>query len=339
LLVGADAARDRMLAAAAVSADLTTPVPYVRIAPEAKHNVSDADLQRLGLVPVMHRHDHVIAAYATDGQLRELKKKVGEYQRQTAKHDMLARIATLGPWTRRDRESPRLAALTLEPATSYVVDLMFLPFDDRRVDTGARAAVARFVQAQGGKVLDQMRSARFEALRVRLGGQSLDQLLEHRDDVALVDLPPAAHVSVPAVLRFSLDDVPEAKPVDGSAPQICIIDSGIIEGHPLLEGAIVSARSKATHLDWAHQFRPRGRPLRATERASRASRSTATSPAASRPRRSSPPRCLSTRGSSTTRQTSIPIACRTCAIAGPREVYEHIAPDVWDLWQTRGQPR
>lgn len=245
LLVGADAARDRMAAAAAVSPNLATPVPYVRIAPEDKHNVSDADLQRLGLVPVMHRHDHVIAAYATDGQLRELKKKVGEYQRQTAKHDMLARIATLGPWTRRDRESPRLATLTLEPTTSYVVDLMFLPFDDTRVDTGAPAAVARYVQAQGGRVLDKMRSARFEALRVRLGGQSLDQLLEHRDDVALVDLPPAAHISVPAVLSFALDDVPEIKPVDGSAPQVCVIDSGIIEGHPLLEGAIVSARSKA----------------------------------------------------------------------------------------------
>jgi hypothetical protein len=39
-----------MAAAAAVSADLSTPVPYVRIAPEDKHNVSDADLQRLGLV-------------------------------------------------------------------------------------------------------------------------------------------------------------------------------------------------------------------------------------------------------------------------------------------------
>ncbi len=245
LLVGAEAARDRMAAAAAISADLATPVPYIRIAPENKHNVSDADLLRLGLVPVMHRHDHVIAAHATNGQLSELKKKIGEYQRQTAKHDMLARIAMLGPWTRRDRESPRLAALTLDPTTDYVVDLMLLPFDDKHVDTGARTAVARFVQTQGGKVLDQMRSARFDALRVRLGGQSLDQLLEHRDDVALVDLPPAAHVSVPAVLSFSLDDVPEPKLVDGSAPQICIIDSGIIEGHPLLEGAIVSARSKA----------------------------------------------------------------------------------------------
>ena len=234
-----------MASAAAVSRDLATSVPYLRIAPEDKHNVSDADLQRLGLVPVMHRHDHVIAAYATDGQLGELKRKVGEYQRQTAKHDMLARIATLGPWTRRDRESPRLAELSLDPTTSYVVDLMFLPFDDQHVDTGARAAVARFVQAQGGKVLDQMRSARFEALRIRLGGQSLDELLEHRDDVALVGLPPAAHISVPAVLNFSLEDAPEPKPVDGAAPQICIIDSGIIEGHPLLEGTIVSARSKA----------------------------------------------------------------------------------------------
>jgi hypothetical protein len=74
---------------------------------------------------------------------------------------------------------------------------------------GARNAVARFVQAQGGKVIDQMRSARFEALRVRLGGQSLDLLLEYRDDVALVDLPPKAHVSVPAVMSFSIDDLPE----------------------------------------------------------------------------------------------------------------------------------
>jgi hypothetical protein len=146
LIAGADAARHRMSAAAAISRDLSTPVPYLRIAPEDRHNVSDADLARLGLVPVMHRHDHVIAAYATDGQLGELRKKVAEYQRQTAKHDMLSRIATLGPWTRRDRESPRLAAMTLEPAASYIVDLMFLPFDDRQVETGGRAAVARFVQ-------------------------------------------------------------------------------------------------------------------------------------------------------------------------------------------------
>jgi hypothetical protein len=245
LLAGADLARQHGTAAAAISRDLATDVPYVRIQLEQRHTVSDADLRRFGLVPVMHRHDHVIAAYATDAQLGALKKKVGEYQRGTAQHGTLSRIATMGPWTRADRESPRLAALTIKPGDTYAVDLMFLPIDGARVALGAREAVARFVQAQGGKVLDQIRSTRFEALRVRLGGQSLEYLLEYRDDVALVDLPPKAHVSVPAVLSFSIDDIPEAKPVGDSAPTVCIIDSGVIEGHPLLADTIASSRSKA----------------------------------------------------------------------------------------------
>lgn len=245
LLAGTEAARQRVASAVAVSRDLATDVPYVRIQPELKHVVSDADLARLGLVPVMHRHDHVIAAYATDNQFGALRKKVGEYQRQTAKHDMLSRIASLGPWTRADRSSPKITELTIKRDESYTVDLMLLPMDGARVVPHARNAVTRFVQAQGGRVLDQMRSTRFEALRVRLGGQSLELLLDYRDDVALVDLPPKAHVSVPAILSFSIDVVPEAMPPGDSAPAVCIIDSGIVEGHPMLADTIASARSKA----------------------------------------------------------------------------------------------
>ena len=245
LLAGADAARQRIAAAIAVSPDLATDVPYVRIQPEPRYVVTDADLDRLGLVPVMHRHDHVIAAYSTDGQFRELKKKVDEYQQQTAQHGMLSRIASLGPWTREDRASPRVKELPLTRDAVFTVDLVFLPMEGARVAPGARNAVARFVQAQAGKVLDKMRSAGFEALRVRLGGQSLALLLEHRDDVALVDLPPKAHVSVPAVLAFSIDDLPQPTPPGDAAPAVCIIDSGIVEGHPLLADTIASARSKA----------------------------------------------------------------------------------------------
>jgi hypothetical protein len=172
LLAGANLARQRVADAVAISRDLATDVPYVRIQPEIRHVVSDADLLRFGLVPVMHRHDHVIAAYATDAQLGALRKKIGDYQRGTAQHGVLSRISTLGPWTRADRESSQLAEVTINPNDRYTVDLMFLPMDGARVAPGAREAVARFVQANGGNVLDNMRSARFEALRVRLGGQS-----------------------------------------------------------------------------------------------------------------------------------------------------------------------
>ncbi|HEX8110387.1 MAG TPA: S8 family peptidase [Kofleriaceae bacterium] len=245
LLAGADLARQRVADAAAISRDLATDVPYVRIQHDPRNMVTDEGLVRMGLVPVMHRQDHVIAAYATDAQLGTLRKKVGEYQRQTAKHGTLSSIATLGPWTRDDRTSPRLKELSIARDGSYTVDLMFLPIDGARVAPGARDAVTRFVQANGGKVLDQIRSARFEALRVRLGGQSLDLLLEHRADVALVDLPPRAHISVPAVLSFSIDDMPDPQPLNDSTPMVCVIDSGIVEGHPLLAHTIAEKHSKA----------------------------------------------------------------------------------------------
>jgi hypothetical protein len=82
-------------------------------------------------------------------QLGTLRKKVGEYQRQTAKHGTLSSIATLGPWTRDDRTSPRLKGLSIARDGSYTVDLMFLPIDGARVAPGARDAVTRLVQADG----------------------------------------------------------------------------------------------------------------------------------------------------------------------------------------------
>lgn len=134
LLQGAQDAQQRLATAARVSTDLVTDVPYVRIHPDLKMVVSDADLKRLGLIPVMHREDQIIAAYPTDGQFGELRRKIGEYVRRTAKHDMLSRIASLGPWTRADRSSPRIAELQINEADSYTVDLMFLPMDGERPD-------------------------------------------------------------------------------------------------------------------------------------------------------------------------------------------------------------
>jgi hypothetical protein len=66
LLAGADLARQRVADAAAISRDLATDVPYVRIQHDPRNRVTDDGLVRMGLVPVMHRQDHVIAAYATD---------------------------------------------------------------------------------------------------------------------------------------------------------------------------------------------------------------------------------------------------------------------------------
>ena len=50
LIAGADLAQQHVAEAAAISRDLATDVPYVRIQPELRQIVSDTDLSRFGLV-------------------------------------------------------------------------------------------------------------------------------------------------------------------------------------------------------------------------------------------------------------------------------------------------
>src|ERR1019366_6649893 len=96
-----------------------------------------------------------------------------------------------------------------------------------------------------GRVVDRAWEPTFAALRVRLRGQALDQMLDYRDDVALVDLPPVARVIVPEALSLKLDDVPTVDPPADTSAVVCVVDSGILEGHPFLEPAILGAKSKS----------------------------------------------------------------------------------------------
>jgi subtilisin family serine protease len=69
--------------------------------------------------------------------------------------------------------------------------------------------------------------------------------LDYRDDIALVDLPPEVSVLVQSVLNLDLAATPEITAPEATAPAICIVDSGIVEGHPLLADAIISSKSRS----------------------------------------------------------------------------------------------
>lgn len=235
LLAGARDAMARIAAAAAVSPALATDVPYLRVTPSKGSLVSDDDLKRLGLVPVMHRVDGAIAAFGTDGRMKALSGKVAEYVRGTAKHDFISRIDSLTAWSREDRTSGQLEKLgPLQPTRRYVVDVVLLPMEGGRPATAALRRIESYVLERGGSVLDRHRSKSLTAARIGLGGQALEQLLEHRADIATIQLPPTAQVSVPQIISFNLDDLPEIPLPSDSAPAICVVDSGILEAHPAM---------------------------------------------------------------------------------------------------------
>lgn len=246
LRAGANVARQHFEAAAEKFPKLATDVPYVRVKLAAGSIASDADLKAVGLIPVFRREDAVLAAYSPDRTLRTFDSKLNSYSKLEQKLATLAKIETVGPWTREDRVSSRVRAISFEGNKKYTVDLVLLPLEDRPANPQALPAIERFLFAHQGQIVDRVVEPTFTALRVRAGGQTLNSLLDYRDDIALVDLPPvAANILVPRVLSAELDELPEVSPPADTAPALCVVDSGILEGHPLLEPAILADRSRS----------------------------------------------------------------------------------------------
>lgn len=245
LRAGLDNVRSHLDAAAQRHPGLATDVPYVRIDMAAGAIVFDRDLERIGLIPVLWREDHVLAAYSSERDLRTLSSKLTTYAQERAALPTFAKIEHLQPWTRADRTSEALRAQTLDPAALYVVDVVLLPLADEKPNHAALPAIEEFVTKRRGRILDRSLGATFTAFRTRMKGQALDELLDYRDDVAWVDFPPRPVVGVPVRHSLTLNDLPDVVPPQPTAPAICVVDSGILEGHPLLEPAVMSELSKS----------------------------------------------------------------------------------------------
>ncbi len=98
-----------------------------------------------------------------------------------------------------------------------------------------------FVEARDGRVIgDPLRIPSMILVKLEANASLLNDLLQ-LDLVALIDLPP---IPIPEdafdILRQPLQ-IPVGLPdVPADGPAACIVDSGVVAGHPLLRGVVVS---------------------------------------------------------------------------------------------------
>jgi hypothetical protein len=126
---GADAVRKHLEEAERRFPALATDVPYVRVQTADGVVLTDDELKSLNLIVVHRREDAVLAAYATERELRRLDSQLSSYAKQTKKLAVLSKIESIQPWAREDRISPRVADAELDRDSDYVVDLLLLPIE------------------------------------------------------------------------------------------------------------------------------------------------------------------------------------------------------------------
>lgn len=225
--------------------ELATDSPYLRVELAPKSVVSEQELNSLGLVPVLHRADSVFVSYSTDKTFKPLSQQLKRYGTQEAKLPILAKIESFSPCRAAEKLSPRLAEESIQKEQEYIVDVFFMPLSEGISNPHVLEPVRRFIKARKGEIIDHRQGDLFQAMRLRIGGQALNEFLKYRDDVLLVDLPPKAQVLLPAVSNIDIDELDEISSPETTAPAICIVDSGIVESHPLLQPAVVSEASRS----------------------------------------------------------------------------------------------
>jgi len=150
---------------------------------------------------------------------------------------MIEDVRSIGP---EERRGERLRAEGLPAEEPFFLDVdLWHPgtVDEARFVT---QQVRELCLRRGGRVTGETRTASLLLLKVESTRPLANDLL-NLDWVAKLDLPPRIREASFSALR---DEVPRTPPPPPSGDEglVCVIDSGVIPGHPLLQGWVTGSR-------------------------------------------------------------------------------------------------
>ncbi len=150
--------------------------------------------------------------------------------------DSLDSVSLVAPAERQGRRLQRDGAPN---TTNFFLDVdLWNPGTDQAF-RNLMTSFSQFVQSRGGRVVrDQLRIPSLVLVKVQANRQLLNDLLQ-LDLVSLVDLPPQPLPEDSFDLFQTVNVSEPLPPIPNNGPLACIVDSGVISGHPLLRGIVV----------------------------------------------------------------------------------------------------
>ena len=213
--------------------------------------VADDEWPKSDLRVLAHTGDNAVILFASDAELRTFCERAKAYEggpRGDSKNAPYSAffdaIDGLEPLSPEDRIGPGLAsqgfaieALDGDESTRLDVELWRPEGDEVEAKLGQ---MIRYIESNGGKIISEYRAPTGLLLRVE-GPRGLFGKLLQRSEVAEIDIPPAPDLEEAGLPRPDLEEVGEYSPPARDAVCIGIIDSGINDGHPLLEDVVAGS--------------------------------------------------------------------------------------------------
>lgn len=223
-------------------------------------NVDEESWKRSGLILVGQAEDRTLILFSTDTELRSFRERLSAYQsgpqkaRKNAPHSpIFANIEEIGKVQPVDRIGRLFVGEGLAhpdsfvDGTLYTVDVELWHTGNQQECRRQVEAIREYVATQGGQVSDHYVGSSLVLIRLKASGRVIKTLLEV-DAVAIIDRPPRVSLRVSQQLDISLQDLQPVPAPPNNASGICILDSGITNGHPLLAPAIGEATAVPAQL-------------------------------------------------------------------------------------------
>ncbi|GAB5101389.1 S8 family peptidase [Caballeronia sp. HLA56] len=196
-----------------------------------------------GLTVVSQEGTSVVLLFSTDAALEQVDAKLTVLARdgQVTHASLLLAMNAFDSWTSDDRAGAALQQLGLPDENDSIVDVELWPLDRRDERDRMMAAFEALLRRNDIEQLDSLHRDSLVLYKVRVSAGTLAELLNYRD-VRLVDLPPSFGFGLDA-LRLDVNALPVIEPPSLDAPGICVLDTGIAAGHPLLGPAMGDAQN------------------------------------------------------------------------------------------------
>ncbi len=231
----------------------------VRLREHASLDELEDALARVGIRLVAREDATGVIAFKDNADLGVFRTAVDRFAapatgpdgdpRKTTVYDILRFVdaASLARLDRRDRIGDRLrdvigaAGQSIEPLRLYTVDIDLWHHGGGTPDAVRRLRRQLDESGTASRVCDQYVSGELALMRAKVSGADLAILID-MDLVALVDLPPQPDL-VPLLARTATIEDLRIVPPAPDGPRVCVIDSGVNAGHPLLSGFVGHAEA------------------------------------------------------------------------------------------------
>ncbi|MFW5889720.1 MAG: S8 family peptidase [Bacillota bacterium] len=134
-----------------------------------------------------------------------------------------------------DRKGPKIKNIDIDETKDYWVDVE-LWHTGNKDDCRNNQDDIEIIVGDNGRITDDYLGDSLHFLRMNLNGKALNILLDE-ERVCQIDLPPKLFRSFYQKVNIDVGDVEINDPLMDS-PLICVIDSGVTPGHPLIENCI-----------------------------------------------------------------------------------------------------